>query len=270
MPVLERGLCPIVGLLMLIRVSIKNDLRLFITIISTLSGYTALTPFWKSQSAFWASTQVTNVNALQYTYPELQGIDTTDQQAFQNAIAQQVNKLYGPGSAPMSKRSLINEGGGGGDINTVERPHTTSRAKRHHKLASRSNRLSQMLAGLLGGHGGQYSDWTARVLFDRTEVGRSFSVIFFFGSVPGDSTMWLTCPQFVGAHHAFVHSTQCTKCDQDKPMEEGFVSLSPAIADKTNSENFLSALIVPLLTNQLQWRVLSVSRLNLFWIQQYN
>ena len=270
MPVLERGLCPIVGLLMLIRVSIKNDLRLFITIISTLSGYTALTPFWKSQSAFWVSTQVTNVNALQYTYPELQGIDTTDQQAFQNAIAQQVNKLYGPGSAPMSKRSLINEGGGGGDINTVERPHTTSRAKRHHKLASRSNRLFQMLAGLFGGHGGQYSDWTARVSFDRTEVGRSFSVIFFFGSVPGDSTTWLTCPQFVGAHHAFVHSTQCTKCDQDKPMEEGFVSLSPAIADKTNSENFLSALIVPLLTNQLQWRVLSVSRLNLFWIQQYN
>ena len=134
--------------------------------------------------------------------------------------------------------------------------------KRLHKLMSRKsqNRLLDMLGGVFsGGSGGQYSDWTARVTFDRTEVGRSFSVVFFLGSVPEDSSTWLTCPQFVGAHHAFVHSAQCARCSQDKVMEEGFVSLNPAIADKSTFGSFLSELVAPWLKNELQWRVRAVS-----------
>lgn len=135
--------------------------------------------------------------------------------------------------------------------------------KRSHKLMSRKsqNRLLDMLGGVFSGGsgGGQYSDWTARVTFDRTEVGRSFSVVFFLGSVPEDSSTWLTCPQFVGAHHAFVHSGQCARCSQDKVMEEGFVSLNPAIADKSTFGSFLSELVAPWLKNELQWRVRAVS-----------
>lgn len=210
-----------------------------------MTSETVLTPFWRNQTEFWISTEVTDIEALQYTYPEFQGVNTGDQQALQSAIAQKVNQLYGPGSTPMSKRS--------------QQLPVNIPTKRSHKLMSRKNRLSDMLGKIFGGNGGQYSDWTARVTFDRTEVGGSFSVVFFLGSVPEDSSTWLTCPQFVGAHHAFVHSMQCTKCDQDRFMEEGFVSLNPAIADKTTFGSFLSNLVVPWLTAGLQWRVRAVS-----------
>jgi len=224
-------------LLMLIRVS---QTRLFDSSKADVTSETALTPFWRNQSEFWVSTEITDTGVLQYTYPEFQGIDTSDQQALKSAVAQKVNQLYGPGSVPMSQPS--------------------SPAKRSHKLASRNNnRLLDMLGGVFGRKGGQYSDWTARVTFDRTQVGKSFSIIFFLDSVPEDSSTWLTCPQFVGAHHAFVSSMQCTRCGQDKVIEEGFVSLNPAIADKTTLGSFLAKFIVPFLTNKLQWRVVAVS-----------
>jgi len=65
---------------------------------------TALTPFRINQSEFWVSTEITNTNALHYTYPEFQGIDTNDPEALKEAIAEKVNQLYGPGSVDPSTR----------------------------------------------------------------------------------------------------------------------------------------------------------------------
>jgi len=116
-----------------------------------------------------------------------------------------------------------------------------------------------MLREIFGGKGGQYSDWTARITFDRTQVGKSFSVIFFFHSVPEDSSTWLTCPQFVGASHAFVPSNQRTRYIETEYVEEGFVSLDPAIAGKTTLESFSAESVVPFLEKELKWRVRTVS-----------
>lgn len=200
----------------------------------SVNAQTPLTPFWKTQSRFWLSNQVTDTSPLGYTYPEFQGL-SGNKQALQKAIARKVTNLYGPGSAPMSRRSIE------GDI--------VNNQKRDQQLIQRANPLTKLLDG------GKYSDWTARVVFDRSEVGHSFSVILFLGDVPGDSTEWLTCQQFVGAHHAFVNGMPCASCSS-KSMEEGFVSLNPYIAGSSNLSSFEAGVVAPLLTQGLQWRVL--------------
>ena len=45
-----------------------------------------------------------------------------------------------------------------------------------------------------------------RVVFKKLEIGHSFSILLFLGSVPEKPEEYLTCPYFVGAHHAFVNS----------------------------------------------------------------
>ena len=48
-------------------------------------------------------------------------------------------------------------------------------------------------------------EWTARIRVKKYEVGTSFSIPIFLGSVPDNSGEWLMCEHFVGAHHAFVN-----------------------------------------------------------------
>ena len=48
-------------------------------------------------------------------------------------------------------------------------------------------------------------DWTARIKFDKYELGQNFSIIIFLGKVPENPMDWLVSPDFVGAHDAFVH-----------------------------------------------------------------
>jgi tyrosinase len=187
----------------------------------------ALTPFWKTQTAFWAANEIQSFTSLGYTYPEFEGLNLEDTQAVQAAISQQVATLYGPQSTAMNqnnKRSIVERGS--------FRPQLFT---------------------------GSYSDWSARVTFQRSEIGHSFSIVFFFGDVPSDPQTWLMASNFVGAHHAFIHGMQCTSCDKDSFQEEGFVPLGPYLAEQTTMSSFDSGLVAPFLTKQLQWRVLSVS-----------
>ncbi|KAF5345967.1 hypothetical protein D9756_010920 [Leucocoprinus leucothites] len=224
----------------------------------SVGASTPLTPFWKSQSSFWLSTDVVDINALGYTYPEFQNVNTADQNALKTAIGQYVNATYGPQSPVMTGRR---SGSSRRDLGDLFGRHGGNK-RRHHELASRvlgGGRLGQMLGDIFGGRGGTYSDWNVRVEFDRMEVGRSFSVIFFMDSVPEDPQEWLTCDQFVGAHHAFVRGTDsCEACANGmKTREEGFVSLNHHIADKSDLLSFAADLVAPLLGKKLQWRVLS-------------
>jgi tyrosinase len=197
----------------------------------------ALTPFWKTQTEFWVANEIESFTSLGYTYPEFEGLNLKDTQAVKTAISRKVATLYGPQSTPMNKNNKrsIDDGVG-----------------RRSALAERANFRPQLFTG-------RYSDWSARVIFQRSEIGHSFSIVFFFGDVPSDPQTWLMASNFVGAHHAFIHGMQCTSCDKDSFQEEGFVPLGPYIADQTTVSSFDSGLVVPFLTSQLQWRVLSVS-----------
>jgi len=171
-------------------------------------------------------------------------LDMNNKDAVKKSILQAVNRLYGPGSPPMHKRDVD------AAVHAHGLGHGHSNSRRHHELARRAK-----YADLFKG---SYSDWTARVLFKRHELGQSFSILFFLDEVPKDPQDWLVSPHLVGAHHAFVHSmaSACPTCPQRMDtVEEGFVPLNPWIAEHSGLGSFESHLIEPFLTKRLQWRV---------------
>lgn len=98
-------------------------------------------------------------------------------------------------------------------------------------------------------------DWTARIEFDKYELGQSFSVIIFLGKVPEDPMDWLVCPEFVGAHHAFVDGTGRKR---GPVVDEGFVHLSQAIVERGRLGSLEPGAVEPYLTESLDWRVQKV------------
>ncbi|KAF9444741.1 polyphenol oxidase [Macrolepiota fuliginosa MF-IS2] len=199
---------------------------------------TPLTPFWNSQTSFWLSSQVRSTSSLGYTYPEFQGLDMNNKQAVRDSIIQKVNQLYN-GQKRNTKRTL--------EVTAAE---TAQGHARRHRLLSRSL-MSQLISGT-------YSDWTARIAFNRRELGRSFSVLLFIGDAPEDPKEWLTCQNLVGAHHAFVHNMgDCPSCPGGDLTEEGFVHMNSWIAEHSVLGSFELSVIGPFLKQGLQWRVIN-------------
>lgn len=56
-----------------------------------------LTPFWSSETDFWASSETTETASLQYSYPEFNGLDLSDPGAVQVVISNYINDQYGGG-----------------------------------------------------------------------------------------------------------------------------------------------------------------------------
>ena len=109
---------------------------------------------------------------------------------------------------------------------------------------------------------GDYWDWTARIHVKKYEVGGSFSVLLFLGTVPANPAEWRTSPHYVGAHHAFVNSTpqRCANCRRQGDLViEGFVHLNEAIARLSHLNSFDPSAVKPYLQQNLHWRVLKVS-----------
>jgi len=205
-----------------------------------------LGPFWNTQSTFWASNATTDTSRLGYTYPEFNGLDMGNQQAVKTAIGAIVNRLYGA--------SVF------GSLST------------HPALALTAlSESAAPAAHTAGGHAGGASvappnhglyDWVARIQFKKFEIGTSFSVPIFLGAVPDDPKEWLTSPNFVGAHHAFVNDNpeECENCrNQADIVEEGFVHLDAAILKHSGLKSLENDVVAPYLTKELNWRVMKVS-----------
>ena len=112
-------------------------------------------------------------------------------------------------------------------------------------------------------------EWTARVEFNKYELGVSFSVPIFLGTVPEDPEDWLVSPNFVGAHHAYVHSTaplRANRQNQGNVVEEGFVHLNKAITQQSGLDSLEPAVVEPYLTQQLNWRVQKVNSSAIFFL----
>ena len=58
----------------------------------------ALTPFWKTDTTFWASAGLQDTVPQGYSYPEFNGLDLSNPQTVQHEIAAIVNRLYSPRS----------------------------------------------------------------------------------------------------------------------------------------------------------------------------
>jgi len=101
-------------------------------------------------------------------------------------------------------------------------------------------------------------EWTARVEFKKYELGSSFSVLIFLGSVPENPREWRISPNYVGGHHAFVNSVanRCGNCNNQRDLvTEGFVHLNNAIAKHSGLGSLDPSVVEPYLTHNLHWRV---------------
>jgi len=101
-------------------------------------------------------------------------------------------------------------------------------------------------------------DWTARVQFKQHELGESFDVLLFLGTVPDDPKEWCASPNLVGCSNAFVNSAaaQCGNCQREaNTVVEGFVHLNKSITSGSGLESLDPTVVAPYLTKNLHWRV---------------
>ncbi|TFK38415.1 tyrosinase [Crucibulum laeve] len=232
---------------------------------------TPLTPFWNAQTSFWASGQVGDTTKLGYTYPEFNGLDMGNTSAVQQAISLIVRRLYSaptlgvfaamqpasfaaiPESAKPTPLATSVDAGGeedklpGASARSINPP---SNENDQFPLASFVQTPSAPEAELW--------EWTARIQFKKYELGGSFSVLLFLGTVPEDPEDWLVSPNFIGAHNAFVntYAGQCENCrTQSELVNEGFVHLNGGIAQHSGLGSFSPDVVHPYLKDQLKWKV---------------
>ncbi|KAG7085489.1 hypothetical protein E1B28_003052 [Marasmius oreades] len=239
---------------------------------------TSLTPFWNSQTSYWVSANVGTTAPLGYTYPEFNGLDASNPSAIQTAIGRIVNQLYGGGGrsrgfaamnlaatptskAPASEAKVQNGGvqeGANAAVRSFAASSVTPESQSHNGGAHPEVDQAPFTAT----DAGDVWEWTARIRVKKYEVGSSFSVPIFLGSVPEHSGEWLTCDHFVGAHHAFVNGSaeRCANCRTQQNLTlEGFVHLNDAIIEHSGLHSLEPSVVEPYLTRELHWRVVKVS-----------
>ncbi|KAF8805055.1 tyrosinase [Phlegmacium glaucopus] len=247
----------------------------------TVDQSTALTPFWDDQTSFWASAAVTDTSKLGYTYPDFNGLDMGNPDAVKTAIGNLVNQLYGspifgafaavpPASVPAAVSVADKSRGIPAPSVSHHAPapqqHVLSTQVTDHSQGHAHIHVHHSIAHPIGyGHGQPLAppnrglwDWTARIEFKKYELGSSFSVLFFLGTVPENPYEWRISPNYVGATHAFVNSAaaQCGNCrNQQDVVQEGFVHLNHAIAQYSRLGTFEPDVIEPYLIKSLHWRV---------------
>jgi tyrosinase len=218
--------------------------------ISILTRIPGLTPFWNSQTGFWASSEVATTSGLSYTYPEFNGLDLSNPEAVSTAIATYISRQYGIGQI-LSSRSA------GPEVSLFAQPFATEGAP------------APTVQDAPVGHGTTTDpeapdviyDWAARIHAKKFELGHGYAVLIFLGDVPDDPEHWRTSPSFVGAHVAFVNTQtdQCANCsDQTELVIEGFVHLNEVIAERSGLSSFEPGVVAPYLKENLHWRVQAV------------
>jgi len=262
---------------------------------------TPLTPFWNDQTTFWASTGTQDTAPLGYTYPDFNGLDMGNTQAVKTAIGNTVNRLYGssifgsfaaaaPSTFGATAAFTTSALAASVPLVSAEKPHAASVAApppvpapaanppvaAQNPAAEKQVPVSAIAAPVVAtphpvhapaSHGhltppnhGLF-DWTARIEFKKYELGSSFSVLIFLGSVPEDPEQWLVSANFVGALHAFVNSKagHCANCrNQGQLVQEGFVHLNQAIVQHSGLNSLDPDVVEPYLTKELHWRVQKV------------
>jgi tyrosinase len=208
-----------------------------------------LTPFWNSQTGFWASSETAQTSSLNYTYPEFNGLDLGNEQAVATAIANYINSQYG--------------GGGFSGVNLLAQLPAAVGAQAVAAQSVPPAHGAPPTHGVPPAHEAPNAiyDWAARIHAKKFELRQGYAVLIFLGEVPNDEEHWRTSPSFVGAHCAFVNSDtdQCANCrEQEELVVEGFVHLNGAIAKHSGLSSYEPGAITPYLKDNLHWRVQTV------------
>ncbi|KAL0564746.1 hypothetical protein V5O48_017294 [Marasmius crinis-equi] len=254
--------------------STSEDGTWTIPVDTPINKDTSLTPFWNTQSTYWTSSNVTGTANLGYTYPEFNNLGTSSPDAVQAAIARIVNQLYGSGafsSVSLATQSLASAA----DASTAKAPAAASEKAADDAQPAKVRSFAAVPQSHNGGANPEVAqaplttepsanmwEWTARIRVKKYEVGCSFTIPVFLGSVPDNSGEWLTCNHFVGSHSAFVNSSagQCGNCrTQGNLTLEGFVHLNDGIVQHSGLNSLEPSAVEPYLTEALHWRALKIT-----------
>lgn len=248
---------------------------------AVIDNNTNLTPFWDSQTGYWASSETTTTEKFHFSYPEFNNLPS-DPAAVRAVIANYINQKYG-GSLFSTLRTagptvsfLAQPPAAAGGAPAAPAPASVvaatpaasapaaAAAGTAHPFVSRGGAPHTAAKAVHGQEAPQViQDWTARIHFKKYELGESFAVLLFLGEVPADASQWRTSPSFVGAHVAFVNSAadQCANCsEQADIVTEGFVHLNTAIAKLSGLSSFEPGVVTPYLRDNLHWRVQATDR----------
>jgi tyrosinase len=205
---------------------------------------------------YWASSGATTTEALNYSYPEFNGVQGNPT-AVRNAIIQYVTKQYGGGhrfSALGRGVSLLAQPAAGDDA-----PAEASHAFRSRGGPPHTTHPPEHGPGSQGPT--VINDWTCRIHCKKYELGGSYWVLIFLGEVPEDPSEWRTCSTFVGGHYCFVNGAvnKCSNCrSQANLVTEGFVHLNEYIASYSGLSSYDPSEVTPYLKKNLHWRVQTV------------
>ena len=195
-----------------------------------------MTPFWDSQTTFWALAGITDMSKLGYSYPDFNGLDILNLDTTKAVINARIYELYG-GSSTSSAFLAVPK----------------------HLL---SNEVTDDIQPSVSLDQGIW-EWMACVEFKKYELGTSFFVFIFLGEVSKNPLEWCVSPNYVRGHHAlaFINSfsDSCANCiSQQDLVEEGFVHLKYAIARHLGLGSLEPNTLELYLTDNLQWRVQKV------------
>ncbi|KAK1227951.1 hypothetical protein PQX77_008996 [Marasmius sp. AFHP31] len=212
---------------------------------SPIDKDTDLTPFWNAQPSYWTSAKIMDTASLGYTYPDFnEPLPGEPSGPLPTIIAENINRLYAGATFKLLSRTA---------------------AAGSQDSAAKS----------------RVWEWTARIHTKKYEVGGSFIIPLFVGSVPENPEEWLTSENFVGAHYAFVnrqapvlfavilrvtflleYSTpeNCGNCrTRLDNLIEGFVHLNDSLLNRSGLESLEASDVEPYLKKNLHWRAIKVS-----------
>lgn len=113
-------------------------------------------------------------------------------------------------------------------------------------------------------------EWSARVDHNQSDIQGSFGVYIFFGPVPQDPAEWMADPNLVGVYDVFApmdasEAHYPTSSGNSDNTAHGFVDLTYGLTEHLNREGqgaLEAEVVVPFLTAQINWGVVTVRRLD--------
>lgn len=222
-----------------------------------LPSSTGLAPFWNGISTYWDSTECRDWTQLGYNYPEFVGFEGQTQDEVADHIKDIVDQLYGGGTGG-SFGNFVNAAAAGNVAGAAQAAGAAvvagATAAAQAVMASSSEEATVSPASQ------SVRDWSVRIQSKKFQLGGSYSILIFIGSVPEDPKEWRESTSYVGSDEVFANSAagHCANCVQNADMVvEGYVHLNQALA-RAGLTSLDPDVVAPYLKDNLSWRVYQV------------
>ncbi|KAJ0167064.1 Tyrosinase [Colletotrichum tanaceti] len=163
-------------------------------------AFTELKPFYADvNGTFWNSAMARDTSAFGYSYAETSSSPGSNLAENQARLIATINRLYGPSgsSNPARKRRRTEAGRDPGARSQVRKGPISS--KKVVDFSHDVDFVSKLITDAT-----VYTEWVANVHVQNGALNGSFTVHFFLGEVPEDTTTWLAAPNLVGSMPVFA------------------------------------------------------------------